>query len=96
MIQTVSLPADSASVNPQALFTQFNCAACHAANNRTVGPSIKEVADKYQGQSDALAILSARVKNGAVGVWGQIPMPPHPQVADDDITVMVQWMLTGQ
>ncbi len=96
MIQTVSLPADAPSVNPQALFAQFNCAACHAADQRMVGPSIKEVAGKYNGQSDALEILNARVKNGNVGVWGQIPMPPHPQVADEDISIMVQWMLTGQ
>jgi cytochrome c551/c552 len=96
MLQTVSLPADSEAIDPQALFTQNNCAACHAANNRMVGPSIKEVADKYRDQSDALAILSERVKNGAVGVWGQIPMPPHPQIADPDIEVMVQWMLVGQ
>ena len=95
MMQAVSLPAQTESIDPQALFTQNNCAACHGANNRMVGPSIKEVADKYRNQDGALALLSERVKKGGAGVWGQIPMPPHPQVSDTDIEIMVQWMLVG-
>ena len=27
------------------------------------------------------------------GVWGQIPMPPNPQVSDDDIKALVSWIL---
>lgn len=92
--QVVALPV-AAAVDPKALFTKNNCAACHAAASRAVGPSIKEVADKYKSQPDALANLNAKVKNGAVGAWGQIPMPPHPHVSESDIAAMVKWMVTG-
>jgi cytochrome c551/c552 len=93
--QLASLPAATAAVDPKVLFTKNNCAACHAAANRVVGPSIKDVADKYRGQTEALVMLNGKVKNGAVGAWGQIPMPPHAHISDDDISVMVRWMVTG-
>jgi cytochrome c len=93
--QVAATAPAAASVDPKALFAKNNCAACHAANNRVVGPSIKEVAEKYKGQADYMTVLSKKVKNGGSGVWGAIPMPPHPQVSDDDINVMVKWMVTG-
>lgn len=77
------------------LFAKNNCIACHAANAKGVGPSIAEVAAKYKGNADAVALLVKKVKNGGAGAWGAIPMPPHPQVSDADVTTMVKWMLTG-
>jgi cytochrome c len=34
------------------------------------------------------------VKEGGVGVWGQIPMPPNTQVNDADIKKLVAWVLS--
>lgn len=93
-MMSAKAPAEQ-TVDPKAMFAKNNCAACHAANNRVVGPSIKEVAQKYQGQADAIAVLTKKVKQGGAGVWGSIPMPPHPQVSDDDIEIMVKWMVSG-
>jgi hypothetical protein len=28
-----------------------------------------------------------------VGVWGQMGMPPHPNLKDDDIRAMIDWVL---
>ncbi len=84
--------ADSAAL--QQSFTKNNCAACHAAASKGVGPSIADVAKKYKDQ-DVLAKLSAKVKNGGSGAWGAIPMPPHPQVPDPEINRLVKWMLSG-
>lgn len=87
--------AAGGSIDAKALFTKNNCAACHAANSRIVGPSVAEVAAKYKGQPDALAGLEQKVKNGGAGAWGAIQMPPHPQISDQDISVMVKWMVSG-
>ncbi len=78
----------------QALFQKHNCTACHAPAAKGVGPSIAEVAKKYKDQ-DVIAKLAAKVKAGGAGAWGSIPMPPHAQVPDADITNLVKWMLTG-
>lgn len=84
--------ADAAAL--QQSFTKNNCAACHAATAKGVGPSIADIAKKYKNQ-DVLAKLSAKVKNGGSGAWGMIPMPPHPQIPDPEIDHLVQWMLNG-
>jgi cytochrome c len=84
--------ADAAALKQS--FTKNNCAACHAPAAKGVGPSNADVAKTYKGQ-DVLAKLSAKVKNGGSGAWGMIPMPPHPQVPDDEINRLVKWMLNG-
>jgi cytochrome c len=49
---------------------------------------------KYKDQ-DVVAKLATKVKVGGAGAWGSIPMPPHAQMSDADITNLVKWMLTG-
>ena len=82
--------------SPSVLFKSQNCSACHAPNAKLVGPSIADVAAKYQGQDGAQEKLMAKVKNGGSGVWGSIPMPPQPQLSDEDRSILVHWMLTGK
>lgn len=93
--QPVVAMAQTAEISPKQLFTQNNCAACHAAASPMVGPSIQQVAQKYKDQPDVWGELQTKVKQGGVGTWGSIPMPPHPQVSDEDITVMIEWMMKG-
>ncbi len=85
----------SPGVGAKVLANQAGCLACHGVTNKIVGPGLNEIAAKYQGQHGAQAQLIASVKNGVVGVWGQIPMPPQPHLKDEDIKVMVQWILGG-
>lgn len=70
-----------------------NCMACHAVDQKLVGPSYKEVAAKYAGNKDAAAMLAAKVQKGGVGTWGQIPMPANPQVSDAEAKTLVDWVL---
>ena len=79
--------------NGEELAKKYNCLACHQVDKKLVGPSYQEVAAKYKGQADAVATLSAKIKAGGVGVWGQIPMPPNPTVPDADMTIIVDWIL---
>ena len=84
----------SASADPVALATQRGCMACHQIDNKVVGPAYKEVAAKYKGQADAVEMLSAKVKAGGSGVWGPVPMPPNAHVSDEDIKVIVEWVMS--
>lgn len=79
----------------EALAQKSGCLACHSVANKVVGPAYKDVAAKYKGQKDAEAKLVAKVKAGGSGVWGPIPMPANsPQVKDEDIKTVVQWVLS--
>ncbi|HSO06524.1 MAG TPA: c-type cytochrome [Pelomicrobium sp.] len=77
----------------KALAQKSGCMACHAEDKKLVGPSMKEIAAKYKGQKDAVAKLTEKVKKGGAGVWGQVPMPPHPQLKEEDIKKIVEWYL---
>ena len=70
------------------------CLACHSIDKKVLGPSYKDVAAKYKGDKGAEAKLVAKVKAGGSGVWGPMPMPANsPQVKDEDIKTIVQWVL---
>lgn len=77
-----------------ALMKKDGCAACHAVDKKIIGPSYQDVAAKYRADKDAIAKLSKKVKEGGVGVWGQIPMPPNANTPDADIKELVTWIMT--
>lgn len=77
------------------LAKKSNCMSCHTVDKKLVGPSYQDVAKKYAGNKDAVKSLSAKVKAGGKGVWGEIPMPPNAAVKDADIEILVKWILAG-
>jgi cytochrome c len=89
--QAGAVDADAA----KALAQKSGCLACHSVDKKIIGPAYKDVAAKYKGNKDAEAMLIAKVKKGGSGVWGPMPMPANsPQVKDDDIKTMVEWILS--
>jgi cytochrome c len=91
-----AVPAHAALDNAQAeaLMKKDGCAACHSIDKKIVGPAYVDVSAKYKGDKNAQAALEKKVKDGGVGVWGQIPMPPNAQVPANDIKELVTWILT--
>jgi len=77
----------------EALFKTKPCAACHSIDTKIVGPSFKDVAAKYAGQEGAADLLAGHIKNGTVGAWGQIPMPPNP-VTEEEAKTLAEWVLS--
>jgi cytochrome c len=91
LAMAVATPAALASLD---LATKSGCMACHAIDKKVVGPAYKEVAAKYKGDKDAEAKLFKKVKEGGVGTWGQVPMPPNTHVKDEDLKTLVKWVLS--
>lgn len=75
-----------------ALMKGSDCMACHAEATKLVGPSYKEIAKKYD--ASATDALVKKVKAGGSGAWGAVPMTPHPNLKDEDVKVMVEWILS--
>jgi cytochrome c len=75
------------------LLKKSGCTACHSVDKKLVGPAYVDVAAKYKGDAGAAAKLADKVKKGGSGVWGQVPMPPNPQVKDEDIKTMIAYVL---
>jgi cytochrome c len=74
------------------LIAASDCLACHKVDEKVVGPSYKDVAAKYSDKD--VILLVDKVINGGQGVWGEIPMTPHPAVSKEDATEMVNYILT--
>jgi len=71
------------------------CLGCHAVDRKLVGPSFRQISEKYKGDPQAVAKLSKKVRDGGSGVWGVIPMPSHPRMKDEEIQTVVKWVLAG-
>jgi cytochrome c len=71
-----------------------NCLACHAVDHKVVGPAYKDVAARYAGQKGSEDKLVQRVLKGSVGDWGQVAMPPNPQVSEAEARTLVKWILS--
>lgn len=78
----------------QALAQKNACLSCHGVDKKIVGPGFKEISKKYAGDKSAQAKLVAKVKTGGKGVWGDIPMPPNPQVSAADSNKIIAWVLS--
>ena len=78
------------------LMGKAQCSACHNVDQKLVGPSYKQVAEKRKAEKDVIATLVKKVREGGSGAYGAIPMPPNPKdkISDDDLKKLVEWILT--
>lgn len=79
-----------------ALIKESDCPSCHMAERRIVGPAYSEVAEKYDNTEENVNLLASRVIKGNVGEWGNIPMPAHPSLSEEDAQQMVRYVLLLQ
>lgn len=84
----------ASAVASEDLFRKSNCMACHAIDQKRLGPSMKEVAARYNGDPTAAERLARKIRSGGVGTWGEMPMPPQPQVSEADARALAEFILT--
>jgi cytochrome c len=96
LVTSSFLPADgkAVAVDPGlSLMRQSDCFNCHAMETPLVGPAFVAIADRYRKQPGADDLLNQKIRLGGSGVWGLIPMLAHPQHTEDEVAIMVRWML---
>lgn len=71
-----------------------DCTTCHAIDRKIIGPAYIDVSKKYESTPAVIDSLVHKVKAGGMGNWGNIPMTPHPDLADADIRTMVTYILS--
>ena len=76
------------------IMDQSDCAGCHALDRTSIGPTYRQVAEKYAHEPDAEAYLIDKIKNGGAGVWGERAMAAHPQLSDDELKAIVDYILS--
>lgn len=84
----VAFALSAAAQDGEKLIKQSDCSSCHAVDHQVVGPAYSAVAKQYAGQTDAVAKLAAKIREGGSG------MTPHPDLTEPQRTAMVQWILS--
>lgn len=99
---TTAAPA-SAPANPakppadiQKILSANTCTACHAAQAKLVGPSFAQIIGKFGSKTGDQktkneTYLAGKIKNGAQGSWGPIPMPAQ-AISEADAKKVAQWL----
>ena len=100
--ETAAAPAATASndlsSNPDytkglALVAGSDCLTCHKTSEKNIGPAYKEVAAKYENTEENVKMLAEKVIKGGSGVWGAVPMTPHPQISQEDAEAMIKYIM---
>ena len=97
-VATVPKPAAAAvpaaaGRDAKTLLAANGCMACHAIDQKVVGPGFAEVAARYKGK-DNIAAVAAHIRQGGSGKWGPVPMPPFSQLSDADAAVLAKYVLS--
>lgn len=61
-----------------------------------IGPAYQAIAAKYANDDTAARVLIEKILKGGGGNWGQTPMPPQPNVTQEEAEALVKWILTHQ
>lgn len=87
----------------EALAKAKGCLACHTVDKKLIGPTYKEVAQKYAGQKGAEAKVAETIIKGtpvpAGAGWQKagkatLPfMPPNTTVKPDEADKLAKWIL---
>jgi cytochrome c len=76
------------------LVGKSDCLTCHAVADKINGPAYRDVANKYASAGDTIIPhLAKKIINGGNGVWGQVPMTPHPTMSEEDAEALVKYVL---
>ena len=75
------------------LITTSGCFNCHSAKNKLIGPSFELIARRYPNNTNSVETLSKKVIHGSTRVWGEIPMPPQPNLKTEQSKEIIRWIL---
>jgi len=76
------------------LMAESDCKSCHLVDQKSAGPSLNEISNKYKAVKGSLELLSEKILKGGSGVWGSVPMAAHPQLKKEEVAQMVEYILT--
>ncbi|MFI5124487.1 MAG: PQQ-dependent sugar dehydrogenase [Chitinophagales bacterium] len=104
-VPTVSVPAETPALDSSAsahgpnasgyaLTQVLDCKSCHKENSTSIGPSFQKVSEKYAKDGKATEYLSQKIIKGGSGVWGDVAMSAHPDIARKDLKEIVQYILS--
>jgi cytochrome c len=84
----------SPAATGRSLIEGSDCLSCHQWDKKSIGPAYVDVAKKYHDDNRAVRGLVRKVLQGGSGVWGNVAMPAHPALTNEQATAMVAYIMT--
>lgn len=75
------------------LMKKSDCFTCHQFKTRLIGPSVKEIAERYSEDREQWPQVAQRIRYGSNGIWGDAIMPAHPEVTAESAGKILDWIL---
>ena len=85
---------DAEIADGKEMISKSDCLACHKIEEKLVGPAYTLIAAKYPQNQKSLDTLTKKIITGGKGVWGPVPMAPHPAISQADADKMIKYILT--
>lgn len=84
----------SEAIVGKSLTQTLDCKGCHKEAEKSIGPAFTDVSKKYQNDPGAVTHLVNKIMKGGSGVWGEVVMPAHPNLAESDAREIVSYVLS--
>lgn len=89
------LDASTSHAVALAMMKKSDCRTCHTVDVPAVGPSFKQIADRYDANPRNIDSLSNRIIGGSSGIWKMDNnMPAHPTMSMNDARNIVRYILS--
>jgi cytochrome c len=75
------------------LIKRSDCFNCHQDKTRLMGPSFEEIAGRYESNSINISNLADNIIHGSTGTWGDVQMPPNPELSRDHVLQAVKYII---
>jgi cytochrome c len=90
---TKTKAASATRSRERVLIAASDCKTCHSINKKIIGPTYSEIAQKYRSTPANIDKLSEKIIKGGAGVWGDVPMTPHPAMSREEAKKLVRDIL---
>jgi len=82
----------SSAATGRNIMMSLDCKTCHKPNEKSIGPAFRDVAIRYQKDPNMVPSLTQKIKKGGSGKWGEVVMPAHPDLKDEDIRLILGYL----
>lgn len=89
------LPVDQRHQKGRKLLLGETCLTCHRPNEKIIGPSFEQIAERYANDKNAQDTLAKKIINGGVGNWsGNIIMPANIHLSEEEAGALSGYILS--
>src|SRR5690242_20457562 len=82
------------NISGSQLIAANDCLTCHKIDEKSVGPSYIQIANRYEDNQGNVENLADKIIKGGKGLWGNAAMTPHPNLSEPNAQEMAKYILS--